>query len=394
MKFFVMCFLPTLGLLTATGCGSGPRPAPIVDSNAGGNGSAQTGGTAGDGAGGTPTTPVDAGHAGANAGAGPCRDYDFTALTARLENAVADGVVPGVGLVVVTAECSAPLYQHAAGNQTESSVLELASASKLFATALLLRLAERGSLSLDDTVSKFIPNWPPDKQDITVRQLLSHTSGLPPNSACLADTTSTLEACAAAIAQEPLVAKPGTAFNYGGSSFQVAGRIAEIAGGQPWNMLFAQLLAQPCGLAETSFAPSAANHLGSSENPRIAGGAASNLADYGAFLPMFLRAGACGANQVLQSSALADLSRDELAGVTIGSSPLPKAWGYGLGLWREPPEADQPVTLFSDPGAFGAYPWIDAGRGYVAFLLVKKNLKASLGLVGDLRVAINSALAR
>src|SRR5262249_61641003 len=75
----------------------------------------------------------------------------------------------------------------------------------------------------------------------------------------------TLAACVQEIAAAPLRERPGTAFIDGGSGFQGAGRMAEVAAGMPWTQLFEARGMTPLGLRDTRF--------GKTDNPRISGGA-------------------------------------------------------------------------------------------------------------------------
>ena len=84
-----------------------------------------------------------------------------------------------------------------------------------------MALAYEGKLSLDDPVSKYLPEFSGDKAGITVRHLFSHTSGLPPEARCRNDKRTTLERCANEIAGLQLRAKPGTDFYYGGAAMHV-----------------------------------------------------------------------------------------------------------------------------------------------------------------------------
>ena len=73
-----------------------------------------------------------------------------------------------------------------------------------------MSLVDDGTLSLDDSASKYLPSFSGDKAGITIRQLMSHTSGLIPDAPCLGNPYTTLSLCVEAIAATPLVALPGT----------------------------------------------------------------------------------------------------------------------------------------------------------------------------------------
>jgi CubicO group peptidase (beta-lactamase class C family) len=129
---------------------------------------------------------------------------------------------------------------------------QIASNSKQFLAALLLRMADEGRLSLDDKVSKWLPEVS-GADRIAVRQLLSHTSGIQdywPQDYPFADmaTPTTPDAIIRRWAMKPLDYDPGTRWQYSNTGYVVAGRIAELAGGAPLDTLLEKYLFQPLGL--------------------------------------------------------------------------------------------------------------------------------------------------
>lgn len=119
---------------------------------------------------------------------------------------------------------------------------QIASISKQFTAAALLLLEDEGKLSLDDTVAKWLPGTTGGDR-ITIRQLLSHTSGLqdywPQDYSFAAmERPTTPQAIVDRWAKKPLDFPPGTQWQYSNTGYVVAGLIAEKAGGEP---LLAQL---------------------------------------------------------------------------------------------------------------------------------------------------------
>ena len=107
---------------------------------------------------------------------------------------------------------------------------------------------------------------------VTLRQLLSFTSGLPPENRCTYESTVTLADCVATISQAGLEATPGTQFDYGSVHLAVAGRMAEAVTGQAWNELFASQLRDPLGLpADIVYYANPLKATGT-DNPLLAGG--------------------------------------------------------------------------------------------------------------------------
>ena len=126
---------------------------------------------------------------------------------------------------------------------------QIASNSKQFLSALILLMADQGKLSLDDKVAKWLPKVS-GADRITVRQLLSHTSGLqdfwPQDYAFAAMAVPTTpDAIIRGWAMKPLDYAPGDRWQYSNTGYVVAGRIAELAGGAPLGDLLAKYLFVP-----------------------------------------------------------------------------------------------------------------------------------------------------
>lgn len=119
----------------------------------------------------------------------------------------------------------------------------LASISKQFAGAALLRLQEQGRLRLDDPLSRFFPDAPDDKAAITIRQLLTHRSGLA--QAYAADGIADRGEAARAIFALPLESAPGSTFRYSNDNYALAAMIVEIASGQNYEDFVREALFEP-----------------------------------------------------------------------------------------------------------------------------------------------------
>jgi CubicO group peptidase (beta-lactamase class C family) len=127
----------------------------------------------------------------------------------------------------------------------------IASISKQFVAAALLKLAEAHRLRLDDPISKFIAPVPADKAGITLAQLLTHTSGLPQQYA--ADGIADREKAVQAVLAETLKTSPGAQFGYSNDGYSLLAAIVEIAAGEPYEMFVRRELLVPTGLASTGF---------------------------------------------------------------------------------------------------------------------------------------------
>jgi CubicO group peptidase (beta-lactamase class C family) len=308
------------------------------------------------------------------------------------------GVLGGGASLAIVQNGKVILRRHY-GTFADETVVPIASASKWISAAVIMSMVDEGKLSLDDRVIKYIPSFSGDKSSITIRQLLSHTSGLPAetglsSSGCLSDRFTTLAACAGEIAAGPLIAAPGTEFNYGGLSMQVAGRVAEIVEGKAWEEIFQKRMAQPLALTTMTY--------GSSANPLIAGGVRSSLDDYVHFLQMILNRGVLNGRMILSAASVDEMQKDQTRGAAIGFTPYEKygyldpalpSTRYGLGEWLERVDATGRTVEVSCQGAFGFSPWIDKERMLVGVLMVSSSLVQVMPVYLDLKQIVRTAIA-
>jgi CubicO group peptidase (beta-lactamase class C family) len=281
------------------------------------------------------------------------------------------------------------LYKKYFGNYSDNTYIPIASGSKWPSMATVMTLIDEGKLTLDDPVSKFYPTEfsTPDRSNITLRQLMSHTSGLPGGSQWISSDAITLQEAVKGIGQGGLIggtAVPkatlpygpnGSQFAYGGVCMHVAGGIAEKVSGKTWDLLFKERIGDKCQMPNTNY-----TGLGTTTNYRIAGGAGTRMMEYGNFLLMLLNDGSFNGTQVLSKSSVAEMLKDQTAGVPIASTPyesdpLRQSFRYGLGCWIEEYSSTAPI-VFSDQGAFGFTPWLDKKRGIVGVLFVQRTLGA------------------
>jgi CubicO group peptidase (beta-lactamase class C family) len=258
-------------------------------------------------------------------------------------------------------------YYHQGADSTTTG--GIASGSKTFSAALMLRLVQQGIIGLDDSIAQYYPFATAlGKGSITLRQLFAHTSGLSGSTNYNSDGTITLQQSADSIlANDALIYTPiGSQFSYTGEDQQVAGAAAELAAGMPWDTLFHTQLAVPLGLHATYF------YLSSPDNPRIAGGIKSSAADMLRFGQFILHNGKNAQGvQVVDSTLMQELWKDQTHRAFQVASPYPNSIPnnnpyhadtvyYGLGTWLDiynPVHAYQ--EQISADGAFGAIIWIN-----------------------------------
>jgi CubicO group peptidase (beta-lactamase class C family) len=134
------------------------------------------------------------------------------------------------------------------------TIYDLASLTKVFTAVVVLSLVERGLVELDEQVGRYLPEF--GKPEVTVRALLTHTSGLPGD----VDVTRQPDPASrfAAILATPLAARPGTRFVYSDVGFVVLGVLAERVTGRPLDALVGSTITGPLGMRDTMFRPPAA----------------------------------------------------------------------------------------------------------------------------------------
>jgi len=244
------------------------------------------------------------------------------------------------------------------------TMMPIVSAAKWLSAAAILALVDEGRLRLDDSVSRWLPYFKGDKKGITVRQLLSHTSGLPNYLPCMFQAQLELDDCARQVGEKSrLSARPGTEFAYGGAGYSVAGRVAEVAASTSWARIFDTRLAQPLGLKHTGY--------GNTSNPTLSEGQVySSAADYVTFVQMVLDGGMHQGRRVLSEEMIEEMTRDQTAAVTGRVSPRGDRT-YGLGCWRDVVDSTTGrALLLTSPGAGGFVPWVNRTRGMVGVLAV------------------------
>jgi CubicO group peptidase (beta-lactamase class C family) len=285
------------------------------------------------------------------------------------------------------------------------AVFWIASQSKPITASALMMLVDAGKVKLDDPVARYLPEfrdiWLATERDkdggrvvlkrpghpITVREILSHTSGLPFKSAIEEPTLDRLPLWAAAgsYAMTPLEFEPGTRYQYSNAGINTAGRIIEVASGMPYETFLDTRLFGPLGMRDTTFWPSEAQltRLAKAYKPRSggvgleetpidqlkyplndrsrypmpAGGLFSTAADLARFCQMVLNGGELDGKRYLSEAAVKKMTTRQ-TGASIKES-------YGLGWGTD-------CASFGHGGAFATSMTIDSKRGLITLFLVQR----------------------
>lgn len=142
---------------------------------------------------------------------------------------------------------------------TPSTVYRIGSITKQFTAAAILQQVERGTISLDDDVVKYVPEYSSRRKHVTVRQLLNHTSGIKdlndlgdPFFRVVAVDLPQKEVLAL-VRDQPFEIDPGTGWSYGNTGYYLLGVILERVTGKPYADYIREMVARPAGLVATTY---------------------------------------------------------------------------------------------------------------------------------------------
>jgi CubicO group peptidase (beta-lactamase class C family) len=353
-----------------------------------------------------------------------------------LDRGVSNGTVPGVAFVVTGVDGA--VQQAIAGKLrvgadepvTESTMFRLMSMTKALASVAALQLIERGELGLDQEIASILPAFGElqvlegfdgdtprlreQRRSATVRHLLTHTSGHGyafSNADLLHyhEVTGVPDPMSGQRAGllMPLVADPGTEWNYGISTDWL-GQVIEQVSGQGLAAYFEEHVLAPLGMSDTTFTPSveqrsrlmavhsrtadgglAIAEVGLPEEPEFwaAGhGAHGTAGDYARFMAALLGGGELGGARILRAETVELMFTDQLNGIplpdgTTSSMPelsndvpaLPFAQTFGLGLhvFTEDLPGLRRAGSGGWSGLFNCYYWIDRASGIAAAFLTQ-----------------------
>jgi CubicO group peptidase (beta-lactamase class C family) len=277
----------------------------------------------------------------------------------------------------------------------------IASQSKPITATLLMMLVDDGKVALDDPVEKYLPEFkgqkligPKGKEKelrtpghlITVREILSHTSGLPFATSAEKPTLDVLSLAekTKSYARTPLQYDPGTDYRYSNAGINTAGRIIEVVSGMPFEDFLAKRLTGPLGMKNTTFWPKeeqlkrlaksympGKGKMGLVETtidqlryplndhtrqPMPAGGLFATARDVGRFCQMVANGGTFAGKRYLSEKAVKEMTSRQTA------KGMP---GYGLG-WQIGGDG------FGHGGAYATNMWIDAKGGPITVWMVQE----------------------
>ncbi len=284
------------------------------------------------------------------------------AVDAEIETAIAQKRLPGGVLWI---EHRGRVYSRAYGKRalepaveamTDETIFDVASLTKVVATApSIYRLVEEGKVALDAPARTVLPEMRDDA--ITVRHLLTHTSGLRPSLDLREDWAGYDEGVRRALAEVP-VNRPGIVFRYSDVNYILLGEIVRRVSGEPLDVFARRQIFEPLGMKDTGFQPDP-------EEPRVApteNGLRGVVHD-----PTSRRMGGVAGHAGLFTTAadLAKFARAVLADPVLGKDITPaevavrRAFGFDLDSNYSRPRGDLfPEGSFGHTGWTGGFLWI------------------------------------
>jgi len=190
---------------------------------------------------------------------------DSNILFSLLNRTIREYRIPGAQLAIyhngeLTTAAAGITRAGETGEITPESRFALGSIGKPLVATIALTLVEDGDIGLDEPVGEHLAEWPPAPAALagrlTLRQLLSHTSGLPSSFDERAENAASLRRYLADNAHRlTLVCRPGTGFSYANLGYLMVGRLIEVITGLDWYEAVSEILLQPLGIEPTFVIP-------------------------------------------------------------------------------------------------------------------------------------------
>jgi CubicO group peptidase (beta-lactamase class C family) len=300
----------------------------------------------------------------------------------------------------------------------KDALFRIASMTKPITALGIMMLVDEGKLSVEDPVEKHLPEFrgqmlvagrsgdsltlTKPSRPISVRDLLTHTSGLPGKfPAGLADLyvkrDRTLAEGVMAVSQQSLEFEPGTKWAYCNPGIDTLGRLIEVLSGQSYEEFLSKRIFEPLGMKDTTFYPTAAQlarlahtcekkegKLVPANNTLIdlppharypipAGGLYSTGADLAQLYQMMLNRGTRGNVRLLSADSVAAMTKVQTGDLPAAFTPG-MGFGFGWAVVRQPTGVTEMLSpgSYGHGGAFGTQAWIDPDKDLFMVLLIQR----------------------
>lgn len=329
-----------------------------------------------------------------------------------------------VGAVTVVASKDKLLHVESTGfadvaakrPMTPDTLFWIASMTKPVTGVAVLMLQDEGKLHAGDPVAKYLPEFaslktPSGKPaNLTITQILTHTSGLGEAGAAAALKVSTLAELVPLWLAAPMHNEPGEKWRYCQSGINAAARIVEVVSGMTFDKFLQQRLFEPLGMKDTTFhlsdaqrarratgysknkdtgaleaSPPRAGYEGTPDRPPLGnGGLYSTPRDYARFCQMLVAGGTLEGRRYLSADAMKFLATPQSGELPVGffqsdahgQHGTKYGWGLGTCILRTPHEGVASMLspgTFGHGGAWGTQAWVDPVKGVAYILMVQRS---------------------
>jgi CubicO group peptidase (beta-lactamase class C family) len=311
----------------------------------------------------------------------------------------------------------------------------IASMTKPVTGVAVLMLQDEGKLTVGDPVAKYLPEFsklktPSGKPaNLTITQILTHTSGLGEASGAEAQKAKTLADLVPIWLAAPMQYEPGERWKYTQSGINAASRIVEVVSGMTFDAFLQKRLFDPLGMKSTTFYPTdeqrgrlATAYAKNKETgalepvapradfgprdrpPQGNGGLYSTAPDYARFARMLLNGGTLDGRRYLSSAAMTLLTTPQTGDLptgffqtdTFGNRGANYGWGIGTCILRTPHDGVAAMLspgTYGHGGAWGTQAWIDPAKN-VAYVLMVQRSNFPNSDASDVRRAFQQAAAQ
>jgi len=360
-----------------------------------------------------------------SAGAAEFDEEKLAKLHDAMQKYVDNKTVAGLVAAVGSREGNAVVGSFGSQNREQKLIMQpdavfrIASMTKPITAIAIMILVDDGKLSVEDPVEKYLPEFKGQllvesnrdskltlkkpSRPITIRDLLTHTSGLPGGfpegiSDLYFRRNLTLGEAVAVSSQRPLDFEPGSKWAYCNAGIDTLGRIVEVVSATPFEDFLEQRVFLPLGMFDTTFYPNdeqlqrvaglydskdgdlratGFQLIGppkSAKHPIPAGGLFSTAHDLGHLYRMMLTRGAIGELRLLTEKSVEMMTKNQIGELAGGFTPG-TAMGFGWQVTRKPEGVHAMLSAgsYGHGGAFGTQGWIDPVQDLYVVLLIQRS---------------------